>query len=526
MIEYDAKNQLKIEGFETPFYNTLNKSNRWVKLAQLIPWDEIVAIYIKKMNPKMGRKSLNPRLVVGAMIIKHMEALSDRATVEHITENVYMQYFCGFDSMINKAPFDASMFVHFRKRLGHKEFDEFSQLIVNKAFGNPDSDDTTPTQLDKNDDGAAPGKEETNKTESIDGDDSNTKHKGILKIDATVINQDITFPTDLKLLNASRLKAEEIIDELFYGGCFTSKKPRTYCKKAKSVFLRVVKKKTKGDKTIRKAIRQQLQFLRRDLKIINQLLDEKPWLLTILSRHQYKYLLVIQEVYRQQQEMYKENKRSTPNRIVNIHQPHVRPILRGKDKARTEFGAKVNASTINGYTFIDQMGWENFNESTFLQEQVENYLARFKCLPRYVLADRIYLTRANRAFLKALGIKITGKPLGRPPKKPKTPSKDEQAIHNQRNHIEGKFGQVKRARHLHLNLAKLAETAFSWTATSFFVTNLLTLMKQFCSFLLSLFVQRHRQAQGFLLETKKMLAVEKLLFKLSSENMIHSRVVS
>lgn len=175
--------------------------------------------------------------------------------------------------------------------------------------------------------------------------------------------------------------------------------------------------------------------------------------------------------------MYKENKRSIAHRIVSIHQPHVRPILRGKDKARTEFGAKVNASTIDGFTFIDQMQWENFNESTFLQDQIEQYQKRFKCLPKYVLADKIYLTRANRAFMKSLGISITGKPLGRPPKKSKKLTKEQKEIHNQRNHIEGKFGQLKRARHLNINKAKLAITSFSWIAASFFITNLLTLAK-------------------------------------------------
>lgn len=477
MIDYTANKQLKIEGFETPFYNSLSKNNRWVKLAELIPWDELVGVYTKKLSAKMGRKGLNPRLVIGAMIIKHIEELSDRAVVEHITENVYMQYFCGFDSMIDRPPFDASMFVHFRKRLGNDEFDLFNQFIVNKAIGKPGSIAPKTGQPDDNDERPSSGAP-TNENENEPYKSSNTEHKGILKIDATVINQDITYPTDLKLLNASRLKAEEIIDSLYYKGCFTSKKPRTYRIKAKLAFLRLAKKRRKGARAVRKAIRQQLGFLRRDINIINGLLDQKPWLLTVLRKREYKYLLVIQELYRQQKQMYKERKRSISNRIVSIHQPHVRPILRGKDRAKTEFGAKVNASTIDGFTFIDQIAWENYNESTFLEDQVGKYLSRFKCLPQYILADKIYLTRANRAFMKAMGIKSTGKPLGRPPKDSKKITKEQRAIHNQRNHIEGKFGQLKRSKHLKVNMAKLAETAISWTAASFFVTNLLTLMNK------------------------------------------------
>jgi hypothetical protein len=475
LVDYDSNKQLKIEGFETPFYNSLNKNNRWVKLAAQIPWDELVSIYMKKMSHKMGRKSLSPRLVIGAMIIKHKEALSDRAVVENITENVYMQYFCGFESMIDQPPFDASMFVHFRKRLGEKEFDSFSQLVVNKATGMSTSSDKKPKQ--PSDGGNTKGGSEPKTADEAKSHTSDATHQGILKIDATVISQDITYPTDLKLLNASRLKAEEIIDYLFVTGCFTTKKPRTYRDIAKKAYLSVAKKRRKGVKTVRKAIKQQLQYLRRDIEIIHNILDKKPYLLSTLSRQQYKYLLVIQELYRQQNEMYKEKKRSITHRIVSIHQPHVRPILRGKDKARTEFGAKVNASTINGFTFIDQIQWENYNESTFLQDQVAQYQKRFKCLPKYILADKIYLNRANRAFMKTLGIMITGKPLGRPPKKSKKLTKEQKEIHNQRNHIEGKFGQLKRARHLNINKAKLAATSFSWIAASVFITNLLTLAK-------------------------------------------------
>lgn len=217
----------------------------------------------------MGRKSLSPRLVIGAMIIKHKEALSDRGVVENITENVYMQYFCGFDSMIDQPPFDASMFVHFRKRLGEKEFDSFSRFVVNKATGISTSSDKEPDPpvVDDN----TQGNSASNTPDEVKSNTLDATHQGILNIDATVISQDITYPTDLKLLNVSRLKAEKIIDILYQSGCLTTKKPRTYRDVAKKAYLSVAKKRRKGAKTVRKAIKQQLQFLRRDLKVINNL---------------------------------------------------------------------------------------------------------------------------------------------------------------------------------------------------------------------------------------------------------------
>lgn len=67
-----------------------------------------------------------------------------------------------------------------------------------------------------------------------------------------------------------------------------------------------------------------------------------------LSKRQYKQLLVIQKLYRQQQTMFATGARRTHDRIVSITQPHVRPIVRGKANANVEFGAKVAVSLVNG----------------------------------------------------------------------------------------------------------------------------------------------------------------------------------
>jgi hypothetical protein len=92
--------------------------------------------------------------------------------------------------------------------------------------------------------------------------DSNTKdndlenktqdtHKGTLLMDATVAPQNITFPTDLKLLNASRVKSEEIIDKLYDKSIHGEVKPRTYRELARKDFLNTNKKKRKSHKEIK-----------------------------------------------------------------------------------------------------------------------------------------------------------------------------------------------------------------------------------------------------------------------------------
>jgi hypothetical protein len=182
-----------------------------------------------------------------------------------------------------------------------------------------------------------------------------------------------------------------------------------------------------------------------------------------------KYLLVINTLYDQQKQMHKNRVHSIEDRIVSIHQPHVRPIVRGKTQAKVEFGAKIHISVIDGITFMDELSWDAFNEGNHMMDYVEKYRNRFGFYPRELLADQIYCTRANRAALKEKGIKLKAKPLGRPSAVPNHVSPGE------RNPVEGKFGQAKTAYGLNRIRARLQNTSESWIASIILVLNLVKL---------------------------------------------------
>ncbi len=95
--------------------------------------------------------------------------------------------------------------------------------------------------------------------------------------------------------------------------------------------------------------------------------------LQLLSKSDYKMLLVVTEVYRQQLSMYEKKEQSIQDRIVSLTQPHIRPIVRGKAGKSVEFGAKMSASCRNGYVFLDRISWDDFNESLDLKTQVEEF---------------------------------------------------------------------------------------------------------------------------------------------------------
>ena len=98
MIKYTPTNQLTLEVFSHPFEKELSPDNRWVKLSKVVPWDELAGVYAKQLDSNSGRESIDIRMVIGALIVKHKLGLDNRRTVEMISENIYLQYFCGLSS--------------------------------------------------------------------------------------------------------------------------------------------------------------------------------------------------------------------------------------------------------------------------------------------------------------------------------------------------------------------------------------------------------------------------------------------
>ena len=271
-------------------------------------------------------------------------------------------------------------------------------------------------------------------------------NRGTVKVDATVIPQNITYPTDTKLLNHSRETSEAIIDELYEQSReLWASKPRTYRRDARKKWLQFSKSRRPNKKTIRKQLRAQLGYLKRNIKHIDKMLSllKKSGVQIKLTERLRKKMYVISEIYRQQQEMFEDKRKKISDRIVNVAQPWVRPMVRGKAGSQVEFGAKINLSLTEKMVTVDYSSIDAFNEGSGLVDLLDLYKGRFGYYPEYALVDKIYLTRANRKFMKAKGIKHTGSPLGRPKPMEKRQKAKRKKKNNERNHIEGKIGQGK-----------------------------------------------------------------------------------
>ena len=440
--------------YSLTFSGRLRSDNRWVMLAKLVPWNEFEEKYAQQFaSSGLGAPAKPFRMALGALIIKEKCGYSDEETVEQLRENPYLQYFIGLNEYQDDAPFDPSMLVHFRKRLTEGMLREINDVIIARAKKDKDKHDNPP--------GKGPG-----------------GNQGQLILDASCAPADIRYPTDLTLLNEAREKLEGIIDTLNQPQRGKVPKPRTYRRKARKDYLQVAKQRKPSRKALRKAIGKQLRYTGRDLRIINSLMETMAE--PVLTRKQWRDLRVIHTLHQQQKTMYEAEEHRIEDRIVSISQPHVRPIVRGKAGAGTEFGAKIAISLVSGYARIEKLSWDNYNEGNTLPEQVKAYQQRYGVYPEVVIADQIYRTRENRSFCKEIGARLSGPLLGRP--KDHRSREQRQIEYREsciRNGVEGKFGEGKRRYGLGCIMAKLKETSESVIAVQFLVMNLQKRLRAF-----------------------------------------------
>jgi IS5 family transposase len=492
MIRYNSPYQLRISSFTTPFEEHLLPDNRWVILAGVLPWEELTKVYHAQMSSTKGRSSLPARLVIGALILKHMLKLDDREVLATLQENIYLQYFVGFSSFNPQQAFDPSLLVTIRKRMGKDAFDKLSLLVIKKI------EEISMSQNEAIGAKKNAKEESKNSSESIEMATKTAGEKGVkqeekkvipialqdtLIIDTTVAEQKIKYPTDLDLLDKVRTFSERMIDD-FYELSGLTIKPRTYRNIARKDYLNAALKRKKSGKEIRKAIKKQLNYVHRNINTIKDLwnvLDEKNIEIPLSDVLRKKWV-TCQEIYRQQEEMVRLNVKYCADRIVSIEQPDVRPILRGKANKKIEFGAKVALSVVNGTNRVFRISWDAYNDGIDLKGQVKAFFEQYGKYPKLVLADKIYMTNENRKFLKNLNIEHRGEPLGRKPKDQngnlkKPYSKLQRKEGNQRNHVEGQFGTAKEAYGLNKVKAKTVATAESWIANIFFILNIVKLLK-------------------------------------------------
>lgn len=455
------KSQPSFLDFNQPMGLKVNPENRWVKMADMVPWDVFEIKYAQLFPSNTGNVAKPLRRALGALIIQTKFQFSDRELVEQITENPYLQYFIGLPGYQEEPPFDASTLVDFRKRISVEMLMEANEYLL----GHKDDNDP-PASSGSADPEKEPGKE----------------NEGTLILDATCAPANIRYPQDVSLLNEAREKLETILYR--FHKAYGLPLPRRYKRKARKDYLAFAKSKKHTKQKIRKALRKQLGYVARDIRYLERFMNEGY----ALERKEISLYLTIRTLFEQQKYMYDTQTHSVDHRIVSITQPWLRPIVRGKAKAAVEFGAKLDLSIDSeGYGRLERVSFEAYNESTCLIEAVERYKERTGYYPERVLADQIYRTRDNRNFCRDHKIRLSGPKLGRPSQNAKADKKQEYEDNTDRIEVERAFSLDKRCYGMGLITTKLEETQLTSIALSVIVSNLFKMQRQILFALLYMF---------------------------------------
>ena len=262
----------------------LNPKNPLYKLSKEIPWEHFEKEF-EKYYKNFGRPSKPIRLMVSLLILKQLNNLSDEEVVRRWVENPYWQYFSGMKVFQWEIPCDPTDLIYFRKRIGEQGVKEILKV-------------------------------------SIDLHSKDLKTKEVI-IDSTVVEKNITYPTDVKL-------TKKIIDKC---NAISKKEGiklrQSYTRTTKELlqkqrFTRSKKKKKEGLKARRK-LKTIAGRLIRDL-------ERK------LPADRYEY-------YKNELELFKQvllQKRTDKQKIYSLHEPYVKCISKGKESKKYEFGTKAS----------------------------------------------------------------------------------------------------------------------------------------------------------------------------------------
>jgi len=257
MYRANENNQNSFLDFNQPLGLHMNPNNRWVKKAANIPWNHFEKRYSSLFQSNTGNVAKPLRMALGSLIIQAHYAYSDQELVAQIQENPYYQYFIGLSGYQEEASFEASSLVHFRKRLSFEMIMEANEYLINPPQSVDDRED------DDKDDFPPSGAASQDSLESEEIIETDKKNIGTMMLDATCAPSNIKYPQDFELLSNAREKLQEIMDRLCADYGF--QKPRMYRYEARKNYLGLAKSKRRSRKKIRKVIRKQLGYVKRDL---------------------------------------------------------------------------------------------------------------------------------------------------------------------------------------------------------------------------------------------------------------------
>lgn len=343
-------NQLNL--FYSQLRDMLDSNDPLVALADTISWDEFHTSFEKYYSDE-GRPAKPIRLMVGLLLLKQIENLSDENLILQWKRNPYYQYFCGMSEYQPALPCDPTDLVYFRKRIGKEGIEKIFTMSV-----------------------------------KIHGKDAEEKE---VIVDTTVQEKNVTYPTDGKLA----IKMIHHLHRIAQAEAIQLR--RTYIKEIKQhrISLRFFRhpKKIKKARAAMKRLKTITGILMRDIQ--RNLSEDKQ------SNYQETFELFAKVIDQKQKDSHK---------IYSLHEPHIYAIAKGKDHKKYEYGTKASIVTTKDSGIIVGVAAHKKNEhdSKTLQSALQSANANRTTPVKEAICDRGY---RGVKEVEGATVCIPGKPL-------------------------------------------------------------------------------------------------------------------
>ena len=409
--------------FDTHYKEHLEafKKTRLGAMYTSIPWQDLVKSFGLKEHKKGPRGIFSPRGKIALMFLKHYVGCSDFKLMEHLNGNIHYQIFCDIVIPLNSPLTNFKIISEIRCELAQRlNIDKIQVTLANhwKPYM---------TNLDS------------------------------MVCDATCYESAIRYPTDIKILWESVEWNYKMLVKC--SNLLGRRRPRTK-------YIKWSKRYTNYSKS-KKPSRKEKRALRRSLlklldKINDLLISLESKMLNTFSDNYWKRREASKNVLKQQWAYFYKGQQPR-RRIVSIDKPYIRPIVRGKEVKKVEFGAKVNKIQVDGISFIEHLSYEAFNEGVRLKKSIWMTQKLFKKRLKVVGADRIYANNANRTYVTKHGIKTDFKRKGRASKHKLHYDQLASLITKERaTRLEGSFGTEKEHFLLKRIQARTKKTEVLW----------------------------------------------------------------
>ncbi len=414
------------------------KKSKLGKIHDAIPWAGLVGEFGLREHHKGRSAVFSPQGKIALQFLKPYTGLSDKMLLERINSDYQFQFFCGVEVNVADPLENFKLLSEIRTGLGLKLDIQKAQKVLVGAWG---------VYM------------------------SNT---GTMLEDATCYETHMRYPTDAKLLwEANEWVYKQI---KIFSKVLKKRMPRSKFGEQKSSQLNFSKKKRKTRKQIRRRIKSLLYLLGKLLGQLNeagQMLPKGTGLGNVYQRR----LSAITTVLGQQRRLYDGEK--VEGRIVSIDKAYVRPIIRGKETKRVEFGPKANLVQVDGINFLEHLSFNAFNEGIHLISSVELVEGLFGEKVEKLAGDNIYANNANRSYCTQNGITTSFVRKGRPSKEEETLKQTRKELGVERaTKMEGAFGTQKNHYGLDRIKARTEKNEILWVFFGIHMANAVEISKR------------------------------------------------